>query len=292
MIFQFLISGWVQACVYFVVGLGFAMIYGPTRVFHFAHGAICLAAAYLFYDLYRILNWPLSVAAICAITGSALLGILTERLIHRPLIKSGASQLVHLLSSIGLSILLINALVMIHGNGTKIPSPGLQAEMSIGTVSITAPQGALSISAFIIFLTFMVCIRKTRVGRIIRAFQDDPELFSTLGYDSDHMRLFLFAVGSAIAAIGVIFYTLDVGFDSSTGVYLMLNGAVAVIVGGIARIEAVALGALLLGIIQSMAVRTMSAGWEDAVTFSVLIIFLVIRPQGLLGTARRLEEPQ
>jgi branched-chain amino acid transport system permease protein len=196
------------------------------------------------------------------------------------------------LSSIGLSILLINALVMIHGNGTKIPSPGLQAEFSVGTVSLTAPQGALSLSAIVIFLIFIVCLRKTRVGRIIRAFQDDPELFSTLGFDPDNLRLFLFAVGSSVAAIGVIFYTLDVGFDSSTGMSLMLNGAVAVIVGGIARIEAVAIGSLLLGFLQCMAVRTMSAGWEDAVTFSVLIIFLVVRPQGLLGIARRLEESQ
>jgi branched-chain amino acid transport system permease protein len=290
MTLNFLIVGWVQGCVYFIVGLGFAMIYGPTRVFHFAHGAVCLSAAYAFYDLYRVLSWPLPVAALCSVVVAALLGAIIEKAIHQPLMKSAASSLVHLLSSIGLSITLINLLVVLHGNGTKLPAQGLRATISIGSGSMTVPQVAIGTSAIAVLLILLFVIRKARVGRLIRGLQDDPELLSTLGFNADRLRLALFSVGSALAAIGAVLSSLDVGFDPSTGVSLMLNGVVAVIVGGVSRLEGVALGALLLGVVQSLAVMKLASGWQDAVTFVVLIVFLLIKPEGLLGRVRRMEE--
>ena len=290
MILQFLISGFVQGCVYFIVGLGFAIIYGPTRVFHFAHGAVCLSAAYAFYDLYKVLRWPLPVAVVGAVAVAAVLGAFAEKAIHRPLMKSGASSLVHLLSSIGLSIALINLLVLVHGHETKLPKPGLQANIFYGMGAMTIPQATICFAAPAILLTLLFVVHKTTAGRLVRGLQDDPELLSTLGYNADRLRLALFAAGSALAALGAVLSSLDVGFDPSSGVSLMLNGVVAVIAGGVSRLEGVALGAVLLGLVQSVAVMRISAGWQDAATFTVLILFLLIRPEGLLGRSRRMEE--
>ncbi len=155
---------------------------------------------------------------------------------------------------------------------------------------MTVPQAAIGASAIAVLLILLFVIHSTRVGRLIRGLQDDPELLSILGFNPDRLRLALFAVGSALAAIGAVLSSLDVGFDPSTGVSLMLNGVVAVIVGGVSRLEGVALGALLLGVVQSLAVMKLASGWQDAVTFVVLIVFLLIRPEGLLGRVRRMEE--
>lgn len=287
---QLLANGLLAGCAYCFIAVGFSLIYGTTRIFHFAHGAVYMASAYVFFDIYRMNHAPFLLSMISSFIFAGILGATIELLVHRPLIKRGASELIHLLSSIGVYIALTNIVIMIYGNGTRLPAPGLQATVRIGTVRLTVIQLVL-VALTMTFLTALLLVsRFTAAGKIVRAFRDDPELLAALSVNPDRLRCALFAVGSAIAAVAAILSSMDLGTNPSVGMTAVLNGAVAVIIGGIGRFEGAALGAFILGLLQSLVVWQTSAGWQEAVTFLVLMIFLFVRPEGLLVTRQRAEE--
>ena len=133
-------------------------------------------------------------------------------------------------------------------------------------------------------------MQRSRWGKVIRAVRDDATLASVLGINLPGVRLSVFAVGSALAGLAAILSALDVGVDPYVGMPALLTAAVALIVGGVGTFEGPVLGAFLLGLLQSLVVWKISARWTDAITFAVLILFLLFRPAGLVGRRRRLEE--
>lgn len=290
MVNQLLANGIIAGCAYALVALGFALIYNTTRTFHFAHGAVYTLAAYFFYTLCNLWEWPLIPAFVVTLLIIAVLGILIDEFIYMPLVKRGSSQLIQLLSSLGLYIVIVNFIAMIYGNETKVLSPGVQPTFSIGPLILTQIQVATAIAFVALFIALIVLLKKTRLGKIIRAMRDDPQLVSVMGINPRRVRRVVFALGSALAAVAAMLLGLDVGIDPNIGMAAVLNGAVAVIIGGVGIFAGAALGALLLGILQSLAIWQASARWQDMVTFLVLILFLLFRPEGILGVRRRIEE--
>jgi branched-chain amino acid transport system permease protein len=272
------------------MALGFALIYNTTRIFHLAHGAVYAVAAYLFYSFYVLWSVPLVAAALLTVGLAAILGVLIDEVIHVPLDECDSPMLIHLLSSLGLYIALVNVIAMFYGNQTKVLSQGAQPTYSEGGIILTQVQVATVGVAVSLFIGLVVLLRKTRLGQQLRAMRDDPELVAVMGLNPRTLRRVVFGLGSALAAVAAILLGLDVGIDPHIGLAAVLNGAVAVIIGGIGLFEGAALGALVLGLLQSMAVWQASARWQEAVTFGVLILFLLFRPQGILGTQRRVEE--
>lgn len=290
LVFQLLANGLVTGCAYALMALGFALIYNTTRIFHLAHGAVYAVAAYLFYSFYVLWSVPLVAAALLTVGLAAILGVLIDEVIHVPLDECDSPMLIHLLSSLGLYIALVNVIAMFYGNQTKVLSQGAQPTYSEGGIILTQVQVATVGVAVSLFIGLVVLLRKTRLGQQLRAMRDDPELVAVMGLNPRTLRRVVFGLGSALAAVAAILLGLDVGIDPHIGLAAVLNGAVAVIIGGIGLFEGAALGALVLGLLQSMAVWQASARWQEAVTFGVLILFLLFRPQGILGTQRRVEE--
>jgi branched-chain amino acid transport system permease protein len=247
-------------------------------------------SAYFFYTLCNLLEWPLIPAFVVTLIIIAVLGILIDEIIYMPLVKRGSSQLIQLLSSLGLYIVMINFIAMIYGNETKVLSPGVQPTYSFGSLILTQIQVATAIALVALFSGLIMLLKKTRLGKIIRAMRDDPQLVSVMGINPRRVRRVVFALGSALAAVAAMLLGLDVGIDPNIGMAAVLNGAVAVIIGGVGIFTGAALGALLLGILQSLAIWQASARWQDLVTFLVLILFLLFRPEGILGVRRRIEE--
>ncbi|MDZ7369531.1 MAG: branched-chain amino acid ABC transporter permease [candidate division KSB1 bacterium] len=290
MVTQLLANGLIAGCAYALVALGFALIYNTTRTFHFAHGAVYTLSAYFFYTLRNLWEWPLIPAFVVTLLIIAVLGILIDEFLYMPLVKRGSSQLIQLLSSLGLYIVLINFIAMIYGNETKVLNPGVQPTFSIGSLILTQIQVATAIVFVALFIGLIVLLKKTRLGKIIRAMRDDSQLVSVMGINPRRVRRVVFAMGSALAAVAAMLLGLDVGIDPNIGMAAVLNGAVAVIIGGVGIFTGAAVGALLLGILQSLAIWQASARWQDMVTFLVLILFLLFRPEGILGVRRRIEE--
>jgi branched-chain amino acid transport system permease protein len=290
LVFQLLANGFVTGCAYALVALGFALIYNTTRIFHIAHGAVYAVAAYLFYSFYVLWGIPLMGAAFLTVVGATVLGVLIDEVIHVPLDEQDSSMLIHLLSSLGLYIALVNVIAMFYGNQTMVISSGVGTTYSVGGVILTQIQVATVVVAVVLFIGLVVLLRKTRLGQQLRAMRDDPELITVMGLNPRTLRRVVFGLGSALAAVAAILLGLDVGIDPHIGLAAVLNGAVAVIIGGIGLFEGAAVGALVLGLLQSVAVWQASARWQEAVTFGVLILFLLFRPQGILGKRRRVEE--
>lgn len=290
MLWQLLANGFVNGCLFALTAFGFALIYNTTRIFHIAHGAIYTVAAYLCYVFLVQLDWGMPLAIALALFLTGLLGALTEWFVYAPLERRRASLLVALLSSLGLYIALVNLIAMLFGNETKVLRPGVEATFPFGSIILTRIQLAQVITAFVLLPSLLVFLRVTDWGRKIRALRDNPILVEVIGINRRKVRLFVFSLGSGLAGVSAILSALDVGMDPHIGMPALLTGAVALIVGGVGTFEGPIVGAFLLGILQSLVIWRVSARWMDAVTFGLLIFFLLFRPQGLLGQRRRLEE--
>jgi branched-chain amino acid transport system permease protein len=290
MLLQVLANGFVNGCMYALMALGFALIYNTTKIFHVAHGAVYTAGAYACYVLLIQLGWPLVASVLGAVLLTALLGVLIELAVYAPLARREASLLVALLSSLGLYVALVNVIALLFGNETKVLRPGIEKTYHLGSVILTRIQAAEVVVAATLLPLLVLLLKGALWGKIIRAVRDHPTLASVMGINLGAVRIAVFALGSALAALAASLAALDVGMDPNVGMPALLVAAVALIVGGVGTFEGPVIGGFLLGVLQSLVVWRISARWMDAITFAILIVFLLFRPEGLAGCRRRLEE--
>jgi branched-chain amino acid transport system permease protein len=287
---QFIANGLCKGAVYALVSLGFGLIYTTTGVFHIAHGAVYALAAYLLICGFTVLKLPLLLSILLSCVLTVIFGVLLEVTLYAPLRDRRSSSSVLMISSLGAYIVIINLLAVLFGNETKFLLEGVARTVTVGGAILTRLQVAqLAVALFLVTL-YWLFLHKTALGRICRCVADDPVLSSVLGVRVDHARFAVFGLGSFLAAAGAILMALDIGVDPQVGFPIVLLAAVACVVGGLHRFVAPAMGGLLLGIIQGLVAWKVSAKWESAVTFAILLAFLLVRPQGLFGARQRIEE--
>jgi branched-chain amino acid transport system permease protein len=298
MAIQVIINGLVTGLLFSLVALGFSLIYSGTRVFHIAHGAIYTAGPYFFLAWTGVTalvlgaadELSLAVAITLSLISICLLAISLETLVYRPLSQRNAPPLVSFISSLGLYIVVVNLIALLFGNETKILNPQIEPSIEIAGAIVTRIQIIqFAVSAFLILITLFV-LRSSSLGRNIRALSDNPTLLSVLGTNIKSVRLLVFVIGSLLAASSSLLRAFDVGVDPHVGLSAVLTAAVAVIIAGIGSHGGAIVGALLIGLTQNIVVWFTSAQWQDAVTFFILTIVLLVRREGLFATQLRLEE--
>ena len=290
MIFQFLANGLIIGSIYSLVGLGFALVYNTTKIFHIAYAAVYTTSAYIFYFFYRIINFPLSFSLLIGILSGAILNILIEVLIYKPAYLRKSSPAISLISSIGCYIVIVNLLALSFGNETKILSPGIEKSFQFGNVILTRIQIVQFFAFILLFLLYLLSLRKIKFGKLIRAFANNPDLLSSCGIEILNLRILIFALSGVFAGVASCLVALDTGMDPNVGMPILLVGMVSLIIGGVGIFESAVIGGFLIGIIQNLVVWKISARWQDCITFLLLIIFLLFRPQGILGIRKRTEE--
>lgn len=287
MIGQFIVNGIITGTIYSLLSLGFALVYNTTRIFHIAYAVLYMFCPYMIITFYSNLNFPFWLAFTIAIIITIILSLVMELAIYKPLSKKSSSHNIIMISSIGIMIVVINTIALLYGNETKILNQNISKTLSFGSIIITYTQlaqflvGSFLLSVFLLFLKF------SKFGIKTRAMRDDDFLCSVFGSDVYKMRITLFIISAFFAAVGGGLVAYDVGMDPYVGMPMLLNAVTALIIGGIGRFEAPIVGGFIIGILQSLSVWTFSARWQDAVTFTLLILFLLFRPQGLLGEKRR-----
>ena len=286
---QILANGLVTGSLYALLAVGFALIYNTTRIFHLAHGATYTVAAYLCLFLVRN-GWSLPAAIVTTLLLTAALGAGMEALVYAPLARQRASLLVALLSSLGLYLTLVNGIALIFGNESQVLRPGNGPTYQWGPLVFTQIQIAEVLSAAVLLPLLLWLLRFTRLGTMIRAARDHATLLTVVGGNLAGVRLTVFALGSALAGAAAILSAMDQGFDPQIGMPALLVASVALIVGGVGSFSGAVAGAVLLGAVQSMVIWKFSARWIDAVTFSALMLVLILRPRGLFAGRRRAEE--
>ena len=288
MILQAIADGLISAATYLLVAMGFALVYSTARFFNFAHGVLFVLAPYVMLGMLRALGVPLYVAAIVGVSASLAVGCLFDFGAYRPLRRRGASSLVMLLASLGIYVVVQNVISMTCGDDTKMVLAGAaDVGQSVFGVYLTPTRFATLAAALISAAALWATLKWTRWGRTFRAVASDPELANASGINSDRTIIWSFAVGSALAGSAGVLVALDVGMTPDMGLLPLMMAVVVMIVGGSRSVLGLTLAAIVLGVSQHLALLQMPAQWKDCIAFLLLLLFLVFRPQGVLGKKAR-----
>lgn len=285
---QILLNGLVSGLTLAMLALAFALVYLPCRVFHIALGGVYAITPYLAMALLGH-HLPWSLVAAASVSGAVLIAIGCEVGNHRRLDRRQASASAHLIASLGIYILLVQAIAIIWGNETQVLRAGIDATFRIGSVVLTHTQ---VISACVSLLLLAACylwLLFSSLGLRLRAMADNPSEFALLGHNVHRYRLLAFGLSGLLAGTAALLNAYDVGFDPHGGLHMLLLAIIAMIVGGRASFLGPAVGALLLGVIRSEVVWHLSARWQDVLAFVLLAVFLYARPNGILSRQGRLE---
>ncbi|AXH15094.1 branched-chain amino acid ABC transporter permease [Malaciobacter mytili] len=288
---QQLINGLTIGSLYALVALGYTMVYGVMKLINFAHGDLVAFSAYVGLTIFSQFfgasaNSLFNVIIIFLLTALvvAFVGVLLERLAYRPL--RTAPRLSAVVSALGASLVIQNAIMLIWGPNMKIfPSDLLpNTTWQLGGVVLTFTQILILILSAILMAALYVFINKTKIGTAIRATAIDQDAAKLMGINVNRIIMIIFIVGSSLGAIGGLFigiYYRGLTFDM--GWLYGLNAFIAAIIGGIGNIPGAMLGGLLLGLFNAMISGYISTEWAETFTFILLIIILILRPTGILG---------
>jgi len=201
MLYQAVLNSIIAASAFALVALSFALIYVPTRFFHFAHGAVVAWGAYVAYGSHVLLSMPLLPSAALAIGTSTALGLALEVSVYRPLRRRSATGLVLLLASLGLYVVLQNVISLVFGDDTKsLRSGNITESVILLGAYITWPQIWIVVASTLCLFSMWMVHRFTRAGKAFRAVANDPELALVRGIDVDRTILAAFAVGSGLGS--------------------------------------------------------------------------------------------
>jgi branched-chain amino acid transport system permease protein len=286
-----MVNGIIAGSIYALIAIGFTIIYRTVRFFHFAHGVVYTAGAYLAYTFFILLKINPVLSFFLSISFSGILGVLIDRLAYYPLRKHNAPNLVYLISSFGVFLFLQNLIQLIFG--AQILSlrtgPVKEGYHFLGAV-ITQVQILIIAVSFLLFILCGLFIQKTKLGKAIRAVSDDPIGARVVGIDSEKIIISAFAIGSALAGAAGILISLETNLEPTMGLNAILKGIVASIVGGIGNIPGSLFGGLFLGLAENLGIWKIQAGWKDTIAFAILIIFLLFRPSGIFGVKTEKEQ--
>lgn len=285
-VLQFVVNGLVEGVLYSLLAIGFALVYNTTKVFHIAAAGIYAFAAVMFYRFSSQL--PLMASATVAVTLTMVLSWLTEVSVYRPLQRRNASNNVTMIASIGVMTVIVNLLAMFFGNHTMIVDNTTRPSLpAIGNVILTARQLWIFAVGGGVIVAFLFFIALSGWGTRVRAMSADSVLFGTLGYDVTKTRSLVFLASGAFIGIASCLKAFDVGFDVQGGMPMLIYAMVAMIIGGMGRFGTCVVGGLVLGVIQAMTGHFFSDNWRDAIVFTLLLLILLLRPQGIAGYKQR-----
>jgi len=282
---QLLINGIVVGSIYALLGISFTAIFAPTKIFHFMHASVYLYAGYFLYQFAMGWGWPLPVSILGAVLSAGLMGVLAERVIYSPLRKMGAGMMEMLLSSFGGYIVLQNVILLIWKSDprtVKIPEV-LHSGIPIGLLTFTPLDIIAVITSGVALAGVVIFMRHTKVGKAMRAVENDPTGATITGIPTERVRLVSFFLGSILVAVAVTFQVLDKGLEPTIGVNAVLVATVAMIVGGVGSYGGAALAGLMLGVAENLGIWQIPSEWKSTITFSVLVFFILLRPRGFFG---------
>ncbi|MCM3116992.1 branched-chain amino acid ABC transporter permease [Neobacillus sp. MER 74] len=286
MFLEQLINGITLGSIYAIVALGFTLVFGVLGIINMAHGEIFMFGAFIGVIVTSTLGLPLWVAFAAAILVTVILGYLLERFALRPLRgKQGVSHLAPLISTIGVSILLENLSHHLFGAGNH-PFSNAFAEIrfQIGSITIYAVQILIFVISIVLMMALSYWLSKTKAGKALRATAENLETASILGVNTKRIITLTVIIASAMGGIAGIL--VGMAFNSvnpQMGLSMGLKGLAIIILGGMGNVKGAMAGGLILGLSETLVVAYGDSGYRDAIAFIIIIIILLLRPQGLFG---------
>jgi branched-chain amino acid transport system permease protein len=290
---QQLMNGLSLGSIYALIALGYTMVYGILRLINFAHGDVYMVGAYVGYYLSLRLKgekpslFSAAVVMLGAMAAAAVLGLIIERFAYRPLRR--AARLTLLVTAIFVSLLLENGGQLVFGPDPKFfPSLAPRTDFLVAGVRITSEQLTVIGVSLLLMILLRGFVQNTRTGKAMRAVSFNLDAAKLMGISTDWIIAVTFALGSALAAAAGVLIGMQIPkIDPLMGIVYGLKAFVAAVLGGIGNIPGAVLGGLLLGISEVMVVGYLSSTYRDAIAFGILILVLLLRPQGILGRVQR-----
>lgn len=284
---QVLVSGLGIGCVYGLIGIGFCVIYNASGIVNFAQGAFVMLGGMITQSLMQAQGLPLIPAALVAVLVVALLGVGLERLVVRPLWNRKATMFTMILATLAAQIVIERVALLVWGDQPR--------SMKVFTDLPPLQFGGVAVSYQLLWIVGASLIavgglaaffRLSRTGKAMRACAINREAAALQGIPVSRMLAAAFAISAGLGAMAGILITPTQYTAFNVGVPFAISGFIAAIVGGFGRPFGAFLGGLMLGLVQSLAILGFGAGLKTVAALSVLLVFLFIRPSGLLGAAK------
>ena len=285
---QRLVDGVRLGLIIAICSVGLSLIFGTTGLTNFAHGEMVTFGGMLAFWFNVLLGVPLLIAGPLVIALGGVFGLAMNGVIFAKLRKRGIGLISQLVVSVGLSIMLRNMYLYQFGGRTRpLDDFSLQVAKSFGPVSITMRDLTTTIISLLVLLGVAAYLQRSRTGKAIRAVSDNPSLASSTGIDTQKIIRIVWFAGGALAAMGGLFRGLDeqVGFEMGSGlIFLMFAG---ITLGGLGSAYGALVGGFLVGLLVELASLVVPAELKNAPALFILIVVLVVRPQGILGRKQR-----
>jgi branched-chain amino acid transport system permease protein len=278
--------------MYALIAIGYTLVYGVLRLINFAHGDIMMVGAFMAFIFFKIMGLNFYVAVTLSIIVTAIVGILTYVSVYKPLLDKNAPKISLLITAIGISFFLeslFNVIANQYLGGTYqafyFPK-WFSAILHIKSLTIPVLTLIIPIMTLILLLIVLYILYKTKIGIAIRALAFDINTVKLMGADSNKIIAFVFALGSALAAIGGISYAMAYpSIDPYMGMLVGLKAFAAAVVGGIGSVTGAVIGGFILGFAEVAIPGFFPelGGWKDAFAFIFLIFVLLFKPTGIMG---------
>ena len=297
---QLTLNGLTLGSVYALIALGYSLVYGILKLLNFAHGDVFMVGTFIGFGALQLLGgstnpivpvWALlALITLAAMAGCAVLGVAIERFAYRPL--RDAPRIAPLISALGVSFFLAYSMQLMFGSELRNYDTFSLSEgalyfngFDIGNVRVPLIRIITIVCAFVMMILLWLLVTRTRVGKAMRATSHDREAAAMMGIDIDKVIVFAFVLGSALAGVAGVLFSLRIPTYASIGFLIGLKGFTAAVIGGIGSIPGAMAGGLLLGFAEAYTQGYVSTRWSDLFVFLLLITFLLVRPQGILGKA-------
>jgi branched-chain amino acid transport system permease protein len=282
---QQLVNGVSLGSIYALIALGYTMVYGIINLINFAHGDIYMVGAYVGFALTTFFHLGFFPALIISMVVCALLGVIIEKVAYKPIRKS--TRIAALITAISVSLLLEYGMMYFVKAETRT-FPKVLPDKQINLFNTDAVLDIRNLYIIFVTITLMLLLQyviyKTKVGKAMRAVSLDRDAAQLMGIDMNKTISYTFAIGSALAgAAGVLVGTYYNSINPLMGIVPGLKAFVAAVIGGIGIIPGAVFGGFFLGMTETMVSAYGGSLYKDAVAFGILILVLLVKPNGLLG---------
>ena len=281
-ILQIAVNGLSQGAVYALVAVGITLVFGLTRIVNFAHGAMMAVGAYVVYEVARGGGARFWFGLVCAIVIVGVLSLVLERTMFRFTISNPINGFI---VSLGLILVLENALALMFSENTLSVIPATYKVYSLGGARIPVQSILIVAVTIVVFVALYLVVNRTRLGIALRAASADREMLSMLGMPVERLIAIVFVVGGMLAGVAGGLVATTGPIVPELGDSYIIFGFVVALLGGLGNVKGSLVGGVLMGVVAS-ALGTLGYGeWVDMAAFVVIIMVMLLRPQGLFGGA-------
>jgi branched-chain amino acid transport system permease protein len=277
-----LVWGVAIGCVYILLATGLNIIFGVMKLVNFAHGQLLMIGAYLTWTISVSLGLNAYIAILITMPLVALLGIAVERLTFRRVL--GTDKLNEIFVSLGLIYIFENVALLVWGDRSKqIVSPLNNLNLVLPSISITYDRVVAVVVVIAVLVAYGLLIKKTKIGLAMRATSQKDTAAMLMGINTEKVYMIAFALGAALAATAGGLYGIIFSFNYQVGAMPTIIAFAIIILGGLGSIKGAIVGGLLYGIAEQLATLFLGGIWASAVAFALLIVVLIVRPNGIFG---------